>query len=76
MNWAKFNDNDLIKYDNRTLIERFINIASNSSEGKSFVRGNIDNLLIPIIYIPGININNFCDSDGEFNIYHETLVII
>ena len=67
-NWIMYNDNDndLVRYDNRKLKDRFTKPIANSSEGKSFVRGNIDNLLIPTTHIIGININNFCNSNGEF----------
>ena len=51
-----YNDNDLIRYDNRKLKDRVTNKVSQSSEGKSFVRGNINDLLIPTTHIVGINI--------------------
>ena len=65
-NWIMYNDNDLVRYDNRKLKDRFTKAIANSNEGKSFVRGNIDNLLIPTTHLIGININNFCNSNGEF----------
>ena len=65
INWVMYNDNDLIRYDNRKLKDRFTNKVSQSSEGKSFVRGNIDDLLIPTTHIVGINIKNFCNANGE-----------
>ena len=67
-NWMVFGDNDLIKYDNRTLNERFKKPKRPDTFGKSFVRGRIKKLLIPSTHIPGINIYSFCNSKGE-NIY-------
>ena len=65
-NWVLYNDNDLIKYDNRSLNERFINNTFNYSQVKSFVRGNINNLFFPTTHLPGINVFQFCNSKGEF----------
>ena len=59
------NDNNLVKYDNRSLRERFTRPSLKSTQGKSFVRGNIDNLIITTTHIPGINIFHFCNSNGE-----------
>ncbi len=64
-NWIMFNDNNLIKYDNRSLMERFTNKTLKYKQGKSFVRGKIDKLIIPSTHIPGININSFCNSNGK-----------
>jgi len=64
-NWIIYNDNNLIRYDKRNLLERFTNPAKSTIQGKSFVRGNIKNLIIPTEHIPGINIYNFCNSNGE-----------
>ena len=55
-NWVIYNDNNLIKYDNRSLSERFTQPTLNSIQGKTFVRGNIDNLIIPTTHLIGINI--------------------
>ena len=60
-----FGDNNLIKYDNRILLDRFKSPSIKSPEGKSFVRGKIKNLVIPTTHIPGINIYHFCNSNGE-----------
>ena len=60
-----FNDNDLIKYENISFIKRFTHPALNYSEGKSFVRGNIENLMMPTSHIPGINVFHFCNSKEE-----------
>ena len=54
-NWIVFGDNNLIKYDNRILLDRFKSPSIKSPEGKSFVRGKIKNLVIPTTHIPGIN---------------------
>ena len=51
-----YGDNNLIKFDNRNLLERFPNPASFFYQGKSFVRGNIKDLIIPTTHIPGINV--------------------
>ena len=58
-NWVIYNDNDLIKYDNRSLIERFNHRSLNFSQGKSFVRGGIKNFMMPCAHIAGINVNLF-----------------
>ena len=63
-NWLVFNDNDLIKYDNRKLQDRF-NTSTIFFQGKSFVRGGFNDLLIPSTMIPGINIHYFCNSKGN-----------
>lgn len=65
LNWITYNDNNLIKYDNRTLNERFKNPKKQFIQGKSFVRGGIKNLLIPTSHIPGINVHYFCNSRGD-----------
>ena len=64
-NWRMYGDNNLIKFDNRNLLERFPNPASFFDQGKSFVRGNIKDLIIPTTHIPGINVFNFCNSNGK-----------
>ena len=50
-NWIIYNDNNLIRYDKRNLLERFINPTIRVNPGKSFVRGNIKNLIITSTYI-------------------------
>ena len=60
-----YNDNNLLKYDNRSLIKRFTNPSRNYIQGKSFVRGNIENLMMPSSHIPGINVYHFCNSQGD-----------
>ena len=56
-NWIIYNDNNLIRYDKRNLLERFTNPTIRVNPGKSFVRGNIKNLIIPSTYIPGIKVS-------------------
>lgn len=65
LNWIFYGDNDLIEYDNRTLINRFKRQRFKSNKGKSIIRGGIKNILIPTSMNPGININYFCNSRGE-----------
>ena len=60
-----YNDNNLINYDNRTLNDRFTTPKTFFYQGKSFVRGGLKNLLISTTHIPGINIQYFCNSNGE-----------
>ena len=64
-NWKFYNDNDLVNYDNRTLMERFQNALTFSFQGKSFVRGGIDNLIMLSSMIPGINIDYYFNANGE-----------
>ena len=68
-----YNDNNLVKYDNRDLEERFIHPSLKSNKGKSFVRGNINDLIIPTTHLQGINIFHFCNSNGEL-IYPKTFL--
>ena len=63
--WMIYNDNDRIKYENKPLNERFKKSKQLFIQGKSFVRGGINKLLIPYTHIPGINIFSFCNSKGE-----------
>ena len=67
-NWIIYSDNDKIKYENKPLNKRFTIQKSTSIEGKSFVRGGFNNLIMPTTMIPGINIYYFCNSNGG-NIY-------
>ena len=73
LNWIIYNDNGLIKYDNRTLNERFNNPKVQLPRGKSFIRGGNNNLLIPSTHIPGINAFHFCNSNGK-KIYPKTFL--
>ena len=65
LNWIIYDDNDLIKYDKRPLIERFTRQKKETNIGKAIVRGGINNLLIPTSMNPGINIKYFCNSNGK-----------
>lgn len=58
-NWILYNDNDQVKYENRSLLERFSKPTMNYTQGKSFVRGKLDNLIMPSSHIPRINIYIF-----------------
>ena len=64
-NWMIYGDNDKIKYENISLSERFQKPKQLINQGKSFVRGGINKLLIPTTLIPGINIYSFCNSNGS-----------
>ena len=64
-NWNIYDDNDLEKYDNRKLIQRFNHLKYYTSQVKSMVRGGLENVIIPSSHIIGININHFCDSNGN-----------
>ncbi len=64
-NMILYNDNDNLKYEKGTLIQRFTNAKAINKYGKSLVRGGYGKLLIPTTMIPGINIYYFCNSNGE-----------
>ena len=65
LNWVVYGDNNLAKYDNRTLIERFTKPYSSRNKGKCIVRTNISNLIIIYTLWIGINTKYFCDSNGN-----------
>jgi hypothetical protein len=65
LNWVMYGDNNLVKYDNRTMIQRFTKPISNWGKGKSIVRTNIPNLIISSTFMIGINTQYFCDSNGN-----------
>jgi len=65
LNWIMYGDNNLLNYDNRTMIERFSKPISKWNRGKSIVRTNIPNLIISSTHIIGINTEYFCDSNGK-----------
>lgn len=54
-----------MKYDNRTLIERFAKPYGNIHKGKCIVRTNISHLIITHSLRIGINTKYFCDSNGH-----------
>ena len=61
-----YDDNDLYKYDNRSLIQRFNRVSlPNHCSVKTMVRGGIENLIIPNTHFSGINIQYFCNSEGK-----------
>ena len=64
-NWHVYDDNNLEKYENKALIERFQNFNKRSKVSKSIIRGNLNNLLFPSVHICAINVNYFCDSTGK-----------
>ena len=64
-NWYIYDDNNLVKYDNRTLIERFKRLKYKMDKAKSIIRGNLKNLIISSVHILAININYFCNSRGN-----------
>ena len=65
LNWIMYGDNNLVKYDNRTMIERFTKPSRNWKKGKCIVRTNIPNLIISTTHLIGINTKYFCDSNGN-----------
>ena len=65
LNWIMYGDNNLLKYDNRTMIQRFTTSIKQWNKGKSIVRTNITNLIISSTHTIGINTNYFCDSNGK-----------
>ena len=73
LNWEMYGDSDLVKYDNRTMIERFTKPVEKWSRGKSIARTNIDNLLVVTVHNVGYNVNYFCDSNGNKIILHNYL---
>ena len=62
-----YDDNDLEKYDSRTLIKRFVRVKKNNTHCsvKTLVRGGINDLIIPNVHVSGINIQYFCNTEGE-----------
>lgn len=64
-NWRIYDDNNLEKYEKKSLIERFQKFKIKSMLSKSIIRGNLNNLLFPSVHICGINVNYFCDSTGK-----------
>ena len=55
LNWMMYGDNNLVKYDKRPMIKRFIKPIMNWSKGKSIVRTKINKLIISSSHIIGIN---------------------
>jgi hypothetical protein len=65
LNWIYYDDNGLIKYDNRTLLQRFTNQKFKLNKGKCIIRTQFKNILIPTTMNAGINIKYYCNSNGE-----------
>ena len=65
LNWIIYGDNNLIRYDNRTLLERFTKPSANKKMGKCIVRTKISRLIIASTLMIGINTKYFCDSNGN-----------
>ena len=65
LNWVMYGDNDLVRYDNRTMIERFTKPGKKWNRGKSITRTNIDNLLVVTVHNVGYRVNYFCNSNGN-----------
>ena len=69
-NWLIYTDNELIFYDNRTLLERFTTPYYEDKDNgyvKSIVRGNLNKIIFyPKAYthVPSINLS-ICDSKGN-----------
>ena len=58
-----YDDNNLLHYDNRTMIERFTHSNFLPKKGKFIVRGHLKRLLIASAHIAVIN--NYCNSKGD-----------
>jgi hypothetical protein len=54
LNWIMYGDNNLLKYDNRTMNQRFTKSIKLWNKGKSIVRTNISDLIISSTHIIGI----------------------
>ena len=69
-NWLIYTDNDLIFYDNRTLLERFTTpnyFNRDNVHVKSIVRGNLNKIIFydqASNHVPSINLS-ICDSKGN-----------
>ena len=55
-NWILYNDNGLLKYNNRNVIDRFTNPSIKLNQSKTFVRGYIKDLIMPSTHLPGVNV--------------------
>ena len=65
LNWVMYGDNNLIRYDDRTLLERFTKPSIKMKMGKCIVRTKISRLIIVSTLMIGINTKYFCDSNGN-----------
>ena len=66
LNWIIHTDNNLIYYDNRTLYERFpeIYINKNYCNGKTIIKGNIENIEMKTTHLLDIKIER-CNGFGK-----------
>ena len=71
--WNICDDNNLERYDNRPLLERFKNCHKRTNTVKSIVRGNLKIKFIPTLHICAVNVNSFCDSNGN-RIFPKSLI--
>ena len=65
LNWVIYGDNNLVRYDNRSLLKRFTKPYGKINMGKCIVRTKISRLIIASTLIIGINTEYFCDSNGN-----------
>ena len=65
LNWVMYGDNNLIRYDDRTLLERFTKPSIKMKMGKCIVRTKISRLIIVSTLMIGIKTKYFCDSNGN-----------
>ena len=63
INYREFGDSDLLNYDSRPVLERFINTSRYCLSMKSFVKGGLKNATMDIDR--PINIKYHCNSKGE-----------
>ena len=64
-NWYFYDDNDLEKYENKKVLERFKRPSIKVERVKSIIRGNLKDIIIPSAHIFGINVKYFCNSNGK-----------
>jgi hypothetical protein len=64
-NWYFYDDNDLEKFQNKKVLERFKRPSIKMERVKSMIRGNLKDIIIPSAHIIGINVKYFCNSNGE-----------
>ena len=62
-NYKEFGDSDLLDYDERPMVERFINNFRYILSMKTIVKGGIKNAKMEIH--KSLNVKNYCNSDGK-----------
>jgi len=62
-NWYHYNDNNLLKYDNRPINQRFTFLQGKSNMTKFIIRGNIKKAVIISSHFP--NNTNLCNTKGH-----------